>query len=297
MFIKDQFSLLKNTPNVLSLSPGALNSITVDNYSETNRRLYAYLKLSENRVSHFTKDKTFKFIENIDIRDKYIRVVNYKDYPLPVSYNKTTGHIIINLSYFTVNDLSMIDQKDLYATIVYGICFFNLVTGKGKVKEEYSNTICNFMLTMFVRIFGKEYGLLGAYSKEILKLKFLISCYVLTSFFGASGDIYKKAHSVSGFDYKPIEDELKSFDFSDILSFIESLSKLDVFPGITRYKFSSKFLTFLGLNFIPALEDLSRFISIITISSFVGVSITPTFLRYYNKSEFDKILTISKGIF
>jgi hypothetical protein len=298
IIVKEKFSLLKDTPNILHLSSSSINSLLPEDYSEINKKLAATLKLAESRINHFTKDRVFKIVNNTTIRDRFFRILNYDDYPLPLSYNKTTDQIVINLSYFKVPDITYIDPKDVYALCVYGICFYNLVTNKKTIKEDYANIICNFFLSMFVRVFGKEFGLLGAYSKEIGKLKFLISCYILSSFFGVKSNLYKKAHSWSSYDYRPDEEKLNTFDFSDILSFIDSLSKMDVFPGINRSRFSSKFLTFLGLNFIPALEDLSRFMSIITISSFVGVSIVPTHIRVaYNKNEFDNILNISKGIF
>ena len=294
MIVKDKFQLLKNTPNILNLSKSQLEEIEIE---DGDRKLYVTLNLAQNRINHFTKKALYNLIEKIHEREKRIKLINYPDYPLVVTYNKPTGHMIINVGYFGNPDVSYIDSKDIYGSYAYAYCFSSLAAGKINLKEEFAPPICAFLLSMFVRVFGKEYGLLGAYSKEIVKLKFLINCYVLKSFFGSSGNIYKKSLSLSGFDYKEIKNELDLIDFSDILGFIDSLSKFNVFPGINRYSFSSKFLKFLSLNFIPALEDLSRFISIMTVSSLTGVSLIPTFIKYYNQTEFEKILNISKRIF
>ena len=294
MIIKDKFSLLQNIDNVLNLSSSKIESLSIP---AGDKKLHVTLRLIENRINHFTKKKTFYLLEDIDWRNDHLKIVNYPEYPLVVSYNNPTKQIILNLAFFNTDDLSYVDPKDLYASLVYGISFGSLVSGKIKIKDEYATTISNFMLSIFVRIFGKEYGLLGAYSKEINKLKFLISCYIWASFFGAKGNLYSKAFSASAFDYKPIQKELDKFNFNNIYDFIKSLSYFNALPGINKYNFGSKFHRFLSLNFIPALEDVSRFIAIITTSSLVGISIIPTFIKYYNKSEYEKLLLISKKIF
>lgn len=294
MIIKDKFSLLQNIDNVLNLSSSKIESLSIP---AGDKKLHVTLRLIENRINHFTKKKTFYLLEDIDWRNDHLKIVNYPEYPLVVSYNNPTKQIILNLAFFNTDDLSYVDPKDLYASLVYGISFGSLVSGKIKIKDEYATTISNFMLSIFVRIFGKEYGLLGAYSKEINKLKFLISCYIWASFFGAKGNLYSKAFSASAFDYKSIQKELDKFNFNNIYDFIKSLSYFNALPGINKYNFGSKFHRFLSLNFIPALEDTSRFIAIITTSSLVGISIIPTFIKYYNKSEYEKLLLISKKIF
>jgi len=46
---------------------------------------------------------------------------------------------------------------------------------KAKIKDAYFSVIVAYLNTVFVRVFGKEYGLLGVYSNKLPKMKFLLS--------------------------------------------------------------------------------------------------------------------------
>jgi len=292
MIVKEKFSLLKDLPNILNLSKSVIDTYKVDNGP---RKMFVILKLMENRINHFTKDVIMKLLSDVRRREM-INVVNIPNYLLPVTYNKSSNNLVINLIAMGSDDLSRIDPKNLYASLVYGITFSTLVTKRYQIEEKYFSIISNFLISIFIRLFGKDFGLLGIYSKEIPKLKFLINCYILKSFFG-SIDIYRKAGSASSFNYKDIESELNKYNFGEIKDFIQSLNDLKVMPGINRYIFSSKILRLFGYGFLPALEDISRLLSIITTSSLSGTNICPTFLSKYNETEYSKLLEISKDIF
>jgi len=251
------------------------------------------------KVDHFTKSRVYSTLESKDINR--IIVVNNESYVLPVSYNIPTKQIIINLAPFGVDDIypTSPDPKNIYASLVYGICLSDLVSGKVQVPSKYYSVISTFLLSVFIRLFGKEFGLLGTYASEIPRLSFLISCYVLSAFFGEVGEAsYKKAFVSSSFDYRPIEQELNRYNFKSIEDFITSLSDFKVMPGISKVGFTAKFLKILSLNFLPGIEDLSRFISICSASTVSGSTIVPTFLgQKYNSEEFKKIIEITKPIF
>lgn len=293
--IKKEFSLLKDLPNILSLSRSVIDSYKIEGGP---RKIFVILKLIENRIDHFTKSVIFNLISDIKRREK-IEIVNIPKYLLPVTYNTTTDGMIINLQSMGSTDLSRYDPKNIYAALVYTVCFAKLVSGKYKIDQKYFVTISNFLMSIFIRLFGKDYGLLGIYSTEIPKLKFLTNCYILKSFFDVDNEqMYKISSTASTFNYKSLNiDELDKFDFYQIKDFISSLNHFKVMPGINPYIFSSKILKLFGYGFLPALEDLSRFISIITTSSLSGSNIVPTFISKYNESEYSKILEISKGIF
>ena len=46
------------------------------------------------------------------------------------------------------------------------------------------------------------------------------------------------------FNYKEFENQLNKYDFFIIDDFIKALSEMKVMPGINKYMFTSKFLTF-----------------------------------------------------
>jgi hypothetical protein len=293
--IKKEFSLLKDLPNILNLSKSVIDSYKVEGGP---RKIFVILKLIENRIDHFTKPVIFSLISDIKKREK-IEIVNIPKYLLPITYNTTTDGMIVNLLSMGSDDLSRYDPKNIYAALVYAVCFARLVSGKYKVEEKYFIPISNFLISIFIRLFGKDYGLLGIYSTEIPKLKFLTNCYILKSFFDVDTEkMYKLSSVAASFNYKSLDmNDLDNIDFYQIKNFINSLSHFKVMPGINPYIFSSKILKLFGYGFLPALEDLSRFISIMTTSSLSGSNIVPTFISKYNESEYVKILEISKGIF
>ena len=297
MIIKDKFTLLKGTPNVLKLSSGVMKVQAVPGDRANVVRI---IRLIERRVrNHYTSNQVFELTSGLREIRKRIHVVNLKDYPLSVSYNKPTKRIVINLSPFGVDEISKVDEMNVYAALVYGLCFESFVTGKKSMKVIYYGPISNWLTTVFVKVFGKEYGLLGPYTAEITKLKFLIACYVLGAFFGVTGTTaYRKAATVSSVDYKAIKDRLSTYNFTKVEDFIKSLSDFKVLPGYEIRKFTAKFYRFLGINFLPALEDVSRFVSVIATSDVTSSSIIPTFIgKTYNRSEYEKILEISKSVF
>ena len=283
--VKEEFQLLKETSNFLDFPLAELKSILVE---KGPAQVYAVLKLQERRIDHFSKSTIFELIDNPRTREK-IHVVVYPEYSLPVSFNRPTKGIVLNLSAFETDDISRVDPRNIYACLVYGFSFYSLTS---KVDASpISSSIINYWLSVFVKMFGKKFGLLGIYAREINKLKFLISCYILTSFFGIGKQkVYTLASSSSFFDYKPIINDLDRFDFSNIEDFVTSLSFLKVMPGINKYSFTSTFIKHFQFNFIPSLEDVSRFVSSIITSSLKGSGIIPTFISSYNEDEFSKIV-------
>jgi len=296
MVVKEKFILLKNVPNILNLSSSEIKKYSIE---RGPRKIFIVLELNKNRINHFSKDKVYGMISDLEKR-KQIVVVNLPEYNLHVSYNRPTKQIVLNLAPFNVDDIYSTepDPKNIYTQLVYGILFSNLVTEKFKVKTSYFPQISGFLLSMFIGIFGKEYGLLSTYSDRITNLNFLTNCYVLSSFFGIIGKkSYKLASASSGFDYKDIEDSLDTYDFSNIEDFIKSLSAFSVMAGIDKYSFLNKIYRVAGLSFVPAIEDLSRFICIMTCISMKGSNIVHTFISKYNEDTFNRILEISKLAF
>ena len=296
MVVKETFTLLKGVPNILNLSAAEIKEYSID---RGPRKVFVVLDLNKNRINHFSKDKVYSLISDLEKR-KQVVVVNMPEYNLHVSYNNPTKQIVLNLSPFNVDDIYSTepDPKNLYTQMVYGILFSSLVTNKIKVKDSYYVPISGFLLSMMIGLFGKQYGLLSSYSNRISELNFLVNCYVLSSFFGITGKkSYRLAGASSGFDYHEIEKDLDTYDFSNIENFIKSLSAFGVMSGIDKYSFLNKTYRVTGLSFIPALEDLSRFISIMVCISMKGSNIINTFISKYNEDSFARIIEISKLIF
>lgn len=294
--VKKDFTLLKGVHNVLNLSSKDIKSVTIDNGP---RKVFVVLELSKNMINHFTKDKVFNLIKDLEKR-KVLSVVNIPNYNLHVSYNKPTKQIILNLSPYNLDDIYTTepDPKNIYTQLVYGILFKKIIEEPELIKTNYFIPISSFLFSMMIALFGKTYGLLGTYSSNINLLNFLVNCYILSSFFNITGSqCYRLAGTTASFNHKDIEVKLNSYDFSNIEQFIKSLSELGVMPGIDKYSFTSKFFRSAGLSFLPALEDLARFICIMTCVSMKGSNIVPTYISKYNEDSFARIIEISKLFF
>jgi len=296
MNVKENFSLLRNVPNVLNLSSQKIKAFEIVNGSQ---KIYRVLELMEYKINHFTKPFVYAELDSKEKRSG-ISVINMPTYNLHVSYNIPTKQMVLNISPFGVTDIypSDPDPMNIYASMVYAICFRNIVTKKYIPVPSQFAVIVNFLLTVFVRLFGKEYGLLGSFSNEIIRLKFLLSCYILQSFFDVSKkDSYIRSSVISTVKYTDFGERLDEFDFTKIEDFIKSLSVFGVLSGIDKYSFSSRILKLLSINFLPALEDLSRFLSVMVTSNITSSNIVPTFIHGYNDEEYNKIIKIAKLAF
>ncbi len=298
MIVKKTFSLLPGKENILNLSGVVINTHAVPHGLAKARSI---LKM-EKKISHAGRDVIIDILDNPKPGKPLFVVVNLPDYILPVTYNEKTQQILINVAYFGTDDISGTtpDPRNLYACFMYGYVFYNLINNKVEINKKIAVTITSFLLSVFVRLFGKDYGLLAAYSHNIPKLKFLLGCYILSSFFGVTDkkELYSQASTIASFDHRSIEEELNKYNFSDIEVFIKCLSELKVMPGITKYIVAKKFLQFFGVNFLPALEDASRFISVLSTATVSGNTIVPTFIATkYNQTDFNSIIRISKAIF
>ncbi len=295
MKVKDSFKLVGNVPNIINLSESVLRSF----YDEENspRHVFAILELKKKSIVHFTNKKIFKLITNIKQREK-IQIVNF-DYPLPVSYNPPTKGLIINLKPFGVKEISNMSPNDLYASLVYAYSFEKMATKKFKISESYAKIIINYLLSLYVRAFGRKYGLVGIYSSGIPKLKFLIACYILASYFGnaTNKDLFKKASALAPYMYSNEIEQLKRYNFSEIDQFIKAVSDLKVMPGLSVAVFTTLLYRFYGVDVLAALEDCSRFFSVIVTSSIPASRVVPRNLIKVNEQEYFKLVEITRRMF
>jgi len=296
MIIKDKFRLVSGSENVIHVP----SSVIEKHSSEENspRHVFAILELKKKSIVHFTSNKIMNWVSDKKKRES-IQVVMVDDYPLPVTYNPPTKGNIINLKPFSVDEVSSMSPNDLYASLVYAYSFEKLVTKKYKIKEEYSKIIVNYLLSFFVQIFGKEYGLVGIYASGIPKLKFLTACYIYSAFFGVKTGktLFQKATTIAPYLYNNEFEQLKKYDFSLIEDFIQAISDTKVMPGLTVTKFTSKLYRFFGINILPAMEDCSRFFSVILTSSVPGNRLVPKYLFKFNQTEYFQLIEITRRMF
>jgi len=296
MIIKERFDLLRGVDNILKLSQRETKLNLIENGP---RKIFVNLELEKGRISHFAKQKTFQFITGKRVRQD-LNVLNLKTYSLPVSFNRTNKKIILNVSPFGVDDVltSKPGPINLYTMLVYGLVFDAMVRKKLVIPVNFHTPISDFFVSIIIKFFGKQYGLLGSFSSQIVKLKFLTNVYILQSFFGLTDrTLYTKASAASSFDYRTVEDQLRKYNFLDINDYIRALSDFGVLPNINKHIFAGRMLNGLKLDFLPAFEDLSRFMAIIAGTSVRGNSFLPTWVEKYNERAYYGILDLIKKIF
>jgi len=296
LVIKDKFELLNQIPNLLNVPQSSLKSY--EHEENTPSHIFTSLTLRQRHIKHFTKDKIFKLIANKKEREIF-QVVNFEKYPLAVTINKPTKKIVINLKPYDVEIIDDLNPNDLFANVVYGYGFFMLATGKTKIGDLYAKPIVDFMTSMLVRTYGKQYGLTEIYSSGIPRLKFLLSCYVFSSFFGVShgNELLRKAGAVAPYNYQPEAMEILKYDYTSTIQFLKALSDLKVMPGIKGYSFTAKLLQWYGINMIAGFEDLSRFMCAIIAASIRGSTMVPTWISKYHEKAFNQILEIAKKVY
>ena len=296
MFVKKSFRLVSGAPNILNIPSGAIKGLIQEENSPKN--IHSFLELKKNSIKHFTKERIYKFLST-EAEANLIQAVTIEEYPLAVSYNSANDGILINLKPLDVKEISNLNPNDLYAGIVYGYCLSKLLTGKFVIQEAYAKIIVNYLLSFYVQVFGKTYGLVGIYSRNIPKLKYLVACYVLASYFGYESDsnLLKKAATLAPYDYKDESELLRAYNFYQISQFINAVSDLKVMPGLNLTKFTSTIFRYFNIHVLAGLEDFSRFLAVILTSSISGNRIAPRHLYKYNDVEYMKIIEMLRRMF
>ena len=296
MFVKKSFRLVGGATNSLNIPSKTINELIQE--ENTPKNIQAFLELKKNSIKHFAKDRIYNLLSNPK-EVKLIQAITIEEYPLSVSYNSANEGLIINLKPFNVKEISNLNPNDLYASIVYAFSLSKLLTGKFVIQEAYAKVIVNYLLSFYVQVFGKAYGLVGIYSKNIPKLKYIIACYVLSSYFGYETDsnLFKKAATLAPFDYKDDLEILNTLNFYQIGQFVTAISDLKVMPGLNLTKFTSTLFRYFNVHVLAGVEDFSRFLAVILTSSIAGNSIAPKYLYKYNDGEFMKMIEMLRRMF
>jgi hypothetical protein len=287
MIPKDKLVFLDSTTNIFDFGQGTIDAYKVD--KDEQQKIIQTLKLFSGKAKDHFANNTIQ--RQIDGGFKNYDFVRIPKYPLPAVFNKRTKKIIINLSTFGRKDVLNIPAQDLYAVVVYGyICAYYTVK---KIEEKDISTISDYMSGMFIRMFAKKYGLMGSYSGELNKLRFLVSVYVMVSFTGmTTNKAYIKASHLAKVTKKSFDVDLDEYDFYDGKSFINCLSDSGVLHGMTTYEFASRMIRSFGAVSLPLCEDGMRFMATIAGSSILGTTVFPISLQRQNPKLYDKTITI-----
>ncbi len=290
MKITENFLLITGAPNILNMSRNEINSLTLEGNSP--KHVYVALELKKNQIRHKGRDKILEYVKNVKVT-KDLDVLVIDQYPLVTTYNRKTNSKVINLAPFNTKELGRVSYNTLFATMLYAYTFESLVTGKLRIPDNMIQPISSFWFSFFVQVFGRDYGMTGTYSSKLPGLKFLITLYILIAFFGRKQDrsTYNLAKRYSGYYFDEKLEVLNRLDLSNIRGFITGLSQMEVMPGFNVIKFTTKVHQMFDLQMLPGFEDLSRFMSLIMVSSMGGQTIAKPFISKYNLKVYVQLLS------
>lgn len=283
--VKDELILLGNTKNIVSYPQSTVDSLLLgdEDLDKIKDTIKLFLNKTKSHFAHSIIDRQYNNeFNNYDF-------VSIPKYVLPAVYNKNSRRILLNMSIWGRKDILNIPPQDLYATLVYSyvVAYYS----NFDLSNDYIDTICDFMASVYLRLFAKKYGLMGSFVEEIPKLRFLVNMFVLKSFFFYDDKkSYIKAAHLSKINKDKFDVNLDDYDFSNIKDFIKCLSESGVLHGITMYEFASRLIRMFGVASLPMFEDGMRFMATISASSVPGTGIFPITLQKYNNTLYQKIL-------
>jgi len=284
MVVKDRFELIyKTTGDVYNVVP--LSTSTLKAYQVMGADLQ-YLTNLANTYSRIKEHPTSKLVEK---ESKKCMVVKFPDYPLP-GFITRRGAPITNLSVLPVTQLSDYSSSDIYSLFLYTICLDYFINKK-PFDLDGEIHISNYLFSVFMNLFGKKSGLVGAFSDLIPKLRFIIRLYVYASMFGGKLDeraINKLANIPINVD--PSELNL-NFDFRSTKEFLKAINKNNLIP-ISENKFSTLVINRAGISSLPLFEDVSRLFATLISSTVVGNRIFSTYWKRVNAPLFDRLVYV-----
>lgn len=283
--LKQKLKLVSNAENIFNFSQSTIDSYLIK--SEDREKLISMVKLYLPRMrNHYSGNIMTKLLKN-DLQSFDIVVLS--KYPLYAAYNTSTRKIVVNMSEWSRKDILNVASADLYALIFYGyVCAYYSVN---KLDKNLISSISNFISSMFFQLFSKQYGLSGSYLDLLPKMRYLITIYIMVSFFDIKQKAaYKLATGMAKVNYESLKMDLNKYNFSDIGSFIKVLSDSDILPGFDLYVFTSKMVKRFGVRSICLFEDSMRFMATMAGGSVTGVSIFPPYFEIFNSSVYKDII-------
>jgi len=289
---KQKLVLLNNAKNILDYPKSKLSSFEVE--EEGRKAILDTVELFSNKAKgNFAYELVQRQMGN-DLKN--YTFVDIQKYILPAAFNTNTKKILINMSVWGRKNVFNIPPQDLYSIIIYGyICAYYSVK---PIKPAFENDICDFMSSIYIKLFAKRYGLMGSYAGEINKLRFLVTTFTMKSFFNASlSKAFKKAGNLSQITIKDFDIDLTDFDFSDAKDFLRCLSDSGVLHGLTTYEFASKKIRTFGVQSLSMFEDGMRFMATLGASTINGNDLFSPAIAKYHPQLFTKIIdTMKKDI-
>lgn len=284
MIVKDRLELVYG-------KSGNLSNIFESNYSSLKK--YEINKLNLEHIkniarvygssrSHFAKGIVDKNIPKC-------KVIEYDKYPL--SGFSTKGYVpVVNLVSFAGGSISDFTPANAYSLYLYSIAFSSFAKKK-PFRSDIEEHVSSFIFTVFMRMFGKQAGLVGSYKHLIPQLRFIISLYVSIGMMGNNDTSSERKKIALRSQLIDIETMKMDYDFSKIKEFLKCINENRIIP-ISENVFSSKIIRMGGIDILPIFEDISRFFAVFLASTVSGNTIFGGYLPKVRPELFQKLVYI-----
>lgn len=281
MIVKPSFELIYGkTSKIYNVFP--INSKQLDEFKISNEDFF-HLKIL---CTSFARTQSSGDIVLDNIND--IIAVRVPSYPLPGFITKD-GKGVINLSVLSSEYISDYSSADVYSLFLYVISLKLFITNT-PFEKEIENHVTNFIISKFMGLFGKKYGLLGSHKGLIPYMQVIIALYVHTAMMG--NELNKEEISKISSRYLVDANELKMLnEINTTIGFLKILKYNNIIP-ISENKFSTTIINIAGVSALPLFEDISRFFATILASSVPGNSIFSRFWGKGNRKLYEKIIEI-----
>lgn len=281
---KDKLLLLANADNIFDFNQRTIDAQKLDPASVQN--IINTMKLFVPKAkAHFAHNLITRQLDNGLHRFDFVPI----KHPLPSAFNIREKKIIINTSIWRKKDVLNVDPRDIYTSLVYG--FVGAYYTVKSIDSKDTEVVMDYMANIWIKIFGKKYGLIGSYTKYIPMLRFLVNVHTLVSFFNIpQGIAYKTASNLAKFNMSELEINPDDYDFYNTKDFIRTLSDSGVLFGISLHEFAATIIKFLGTVTLPMFEDGMRFMATIAGSSVNSNTIFPPSIPKYNMQLFDRLI-------
>jgi len=282
---KQKIEFLNSIDNYLDISQSTIDTFKIDEYDREN--IYRVIKLVLHKTNHVSTNLMGRKLE-AEFDD--IDFVSFIKYPLPAVYNSRTKRIIVNIKFLGKKEITNIDNHALYSVIFYG--YMLRLFYHRPLSLKTNREVCEYLLELFLALFGRRYGIMSSYEDMIPKLHFIIISYVLTSFYGLEQNKTYTMASRSGTSIKDFNIDFNKYDFYNSRDFIKVLSDSQVFPGFNLSTFAGYIFKRYNIIGIPMFEDSMRFMATISASSLSSGGIFPKDLQHFNNKKYLQIVKI-----
>jgi hypothetical protein len=284
MKIKEKFELIYGSSgevyNVLPLSMSTISAYKMgdSDVEHLNGLVRVYSRVKNHPATNFVNNHLEKVIP-----------IDMEMYPLPGFVTKS-GIPVINVNAISSPVITDYSASDIFAMYVYTLALHQYIN-ISPLPDMLEEHVSAYIYSIFMKLFGKKSGLIGAYRSLQPKLRFLIGLYVHIGMFGHTMNDKATGKLAASLYFDPRGLNL-NFNFESTVDFIRSLKANNIIQ-ISENKFSTTIINMGGVTSLPMFEDIPRLFATVLASTISGNSLFSGIWSKVNNKLFNKLVYFS----